>query len=122
MYALQDFLSATRHELLTPLAASRLFKRSTEAVRTAVRNGHIQHRCTVALSSKPVRLISVRSAIDYWDKPLDFAEEIRRLRRCGVVINVDYYLYLVLHTTPVIELSPSPFDELHERPEDDSNY
>ena len=122
VYSLQEYLSKTQHELLTPLAASRLFKRSSEAVRTAVRIGHVASVCTVALSSKPVRLISVNSAIKYWKKPLDFPEEIKRLRLYGVIINVQYYLYFVLHTTSVIVRPTTLLDSLPADGLDDSYY
>ena len=53
-------------EVLTPLGARSLFGKSAEAVRKAVRLGHVVAPLALWATERGVALISLESALDYW--------------------------------------------------------
>ena len=94
-------------EVLTPLAACVLFGRSGEAVRRAVRKGHVNTPFSLAFTAKEVRMIDLRSAEGYWGTERrtgyePWETEVYRMRGYGVVIQVDETEYHVLHPYPLI--------------------
>ena len=93
-------------ELLTPLAASALFEKSPEAVRKAVRNGHVFVRFNLRATEKNVDLIRLDSAIDYWgtQNSHDFEMRLNEMRDNGLTLSVDGLGYNVLHPTPLLTL------------------
>ena len=96
-------------DVLTPIAASTLLGRSSEAVRTAARKGFVQTAFTLCVTGKEVNLIRLDSALAYWGKPTgrgfpDLDGEIERMRGLGVTISVDQVAsYSILHPYPVAE-------------------
>ena len=83
-------------EVVTPQAAARLFCRSPEAVRAAVRGSHVQTLAEIAFTAKPVRLITLRSARDYWEgrvprlAPASLESELHRMREWAVVMELPW--------------------------------
>lgn len=94
-------------EVLTPIAACVLFGRSGEAVRRAVREGHVRTPFSLAFTAKEVRLIDLQSAAAYWstERGIGLAPwetEIAEMRRYGTVIQVHETEYAILHPYPLI--------------------
>lgn len=91
-------------DVLTPQAAARLFCRSEEAVRTAVRKGFVRTACEVAFSGKPVRLVDLKSAQSYWEgrvpclAPGILESELARMGSWAVVLEMSWgERFRVLH-------------------------
>ena len=93
-------------ELLTPLAACRLFRKSPEAIRKAVRNGHVFAPFDLRATDKNVGLIRLDSAIDYWGSQgsNDFDERLDEMRDNGLTLSVQGVGYNILHPTPLLTL------------------
>ncbi len=53
-------------EVLTPVAACELFGKSAEAVRRAVAEGFVKSPGELRFGVRPIRLIDLQSALDYW--------------------------------------------------------
>ena len=90
-------------EVLTPLAACRLFGKSPEAVRKAVRNGHVVVACDLRVTDKTVGLIRLDSAISYWGTQgsNDFDERLNEMRDNGQMMGIWGVGYNILHPTPL---------------------
>ena len=97
--ATKDRARQQSHEVLTPLAAKRLFGKSAEAVRKAVRNWHVEVGFDLWVTDKNVAMIRLHSAIDYWGEPDE--RTLDEMRRNGLTISVDGLGYNILHPTPL---------------------
>ena len=93
-------------EVLTPLGACFLFGRSGEAVRRAVRKGHVETPFSLKFSAKEIRMIDLQSAIAYWAEapwpfrpPLDV--QINEMRHNGITVRFDGMEYDILHLWPL---------------------
>ena len=89
-------------ELLTPLGAASLFKKSPEAVRKAASKGNVDVVFDLWATERNVALILLKSAIRYWGDP-DPAR-LDAMREGGHVLGVDGVAYAVLHPKPLITL------------------
>ena len=91
-------------DVLTPLGACVLFGRSGEAVRRAVREGHVATPFSLSFTSKEVRMIDLKSACSYWAKGLmPTREAIARMRDFGVILRFGGIEYAVLHPSPLVQ-------------------
>ena len=88
------------HEVLSPLGAKKLFGKSAEAIRKAVRNRHVEVGFDHCITDKRVALILLNSAIDYWGQPDDSV--VDKMRENGQTISVDGLVYNILHPTPLV--------------------
>ena len=95
-------------EVLTPLAASRLFERSPEAVRTASRKGLVRTELVIDVERRPVRLVTFESAFTYWgvSRVADFEEQLDLMRANSIVLSIFGRMYRVLHPRPAVEAHP----------------
>ena len=89
-------------EVLTPLGASILFRRSGEAIRRAVREGYVESPFTISWTGKNIRMIELESAEFYWcvntDKsPQSYRQELFRMREDSVLLTFGDKTYRVLH-------------------------
>lgn len=95
-------------DVLTPLGACVLFGRSGEAVRRAVREGHVATPLSLSFTAKEIRLIDLKSARRYWAEDpwptyrRPFKEEIAEMRRFGVTLKFGGIEYAVLHPSPLV--------------------
>ena len=94
-------------EVLTPQAATALFGISASAVRQARLSGHVDCRFTVDLTGRPLHLLDLQSAIEYWrdKKRDDFADVLEDMRENGHVLGVNGIGYNVLHDKPIVRLN-----------------
>ena len=82
-------------DVLTPLAASYLFGRSGEAVRTAARKGHVASPFSFWFDGKEIRMLALNSALDYWGREAasrgsrDLEDELREMRSYGKGLTVE---------------------------------
>lgn len=95
-----------KRELLTPLAASKLFKKSPEAVRKAVRNRQVFVEFNLRPSNRIIVLIQLESAMRYWgtQSSHDFEMRLNEMRDNGMTLSVSGLPYNVLHPTPLLTL------------------
>ena len=94
-------------EVLTPLGAAVLFRRSGEAIRRAVREGLVESPFTISWTGKNVRMIDLESAAFYWgvdtDKsPKSCLSELVRMREDAVLLTFGDKTYRVLHPCPAV--------------------
>ena len=89
-------------EVLTSAAAEYLFGVSGSAVQHARLKGRIHSPVTLDVTGKPVNLIDLESAIEYWQskKRLDFEDVLEDMRENGHLLAVRNTTYNVLHTRP----------------------
>ncbi len=94
-------------EVLTPQAATALFRLSASAVRQARLGGHVYTTFTVDLTGRPLHLLNLESAIEYWGdkKRDDFADVLEDMRENGHVLGVNGIGYNVLHDKPIVRLN-----------------
>ena len=100
-------------DVLTPLGACYLFGRSGEAVRRAVREGHVDTPFSLLITAKAVRLIDLKSAIKYWaadpwpsyNRPME--TEIAEMRRNGFTLKYSTSEYALLHPYPLVVFGSS---------------
>ena len=94
-------------EVLTPQAATALFGISASAVRQARLGGHVYCRFIVDLTGRPLHLLHLQSAIDYWGdkKGDDFADVLDDMREDGHILGVNGIGYNVLHDKPIVRLN-----------------
>ncbi len=57
---------APGRELLTPPGTRTLFGKSAEAIRKAVRLGHVTAECDLEFTDRKTRLLRLNSALEYW--------------------------------------------------------
>ena len=95
------------NELLTPRAARELFGKAEQTVRQAVRLGHVHAPFDLCFSDKKVRLISLKSARDYWGRgdDFDFDERLDQWREEAHLIHVHGSPWTVLHPTLLVTVS-----------------
>ena len=95
-------------EVLTPLAAARLFERSSEAVRTASRKGLVRTELVIDIETRPVRLVTFESAIKYWgvSRVVNVEEQLEQMREHSIVLSVFGGTYRVLHPRSAVEVHP----------------
>ena len=94
-------------EVLAPLGACFLFGRSSEAVRRAVREGHVETPFSLKFSAKEIRMIDLQSAIAYWKegpwlpylRALDV--QIKEMRYNGITVRFEGMEYDILHLWPL---------------------
>ena len=88
-------------DVLTPIAASMLFRRSSEAVRSAARKGYVDSPVALAFTAKHVRLLDLQSACQYWSAHVSTSmkSQLADMRRFGVTIEADGERYCILHLT-----------------------
>lgn len=77
-------------EVVTPLVASIISGRSTEAVRVATMQGHVRVRCLVYAGAQPVRLLDLGDAAAYWSVDDSLVEELRN--QGGPVLDEESWL------------------------------
>ena len=83
-------------EVLTPLGASLLTGRVPEAIRVARAQGHVKVPLVAQFGKHPVRLISLESAIKYWQ--IDpRSHELKQLREAALPIRVNGQTFSILH-------------------------
>lgn len=90
-------------ELLTPLATAQLFGKSPEAVRKAIRVGHLLVAVSLSFTDKHVGLIRLSSAIEHWGEPDE--EALDQMRENGLTLGDINVTYNVLHPKPLHTLS-----------------
>lgn len=95
-------------EVLTPPAASFLFRRSGEAVRTASRKGKVRTELVVDLEGRPVRLVTLESARQYWStsRRPDYDQQLKEMRARATVLDLSGQHYLVLHPSQLVKYHP----------------
>ena len=113
----RDKAAAEGLELLTPLAARTLFRKSSEAIRKAVRLGHVAAPFALWVTDRAVSLISLESAIDYWGPPNYVRLDELRANAHNIAMPagpeemprdmVFYRGYNVLHPAPLVTLRRS---------------
>ena len=88
-------------EVLAPLGACFLFGRSSEAVRRAVREGHVETPFSLKFSAKEIRMIDLQSAIAYWaDRPPSDVQ-INEMRDNRITVRFRGMEYDILHLWPL---------------------
>ena len=112
-----DLHQAAKHEaqdlnleLLTPLAAAELFKKSGATVRRAILEGHIIAPYKLQVTARPVKLIDLPSALKYWknDYRDDLDSDIDRMRTNGQVVNINGAYFNILSTKHLVTNRASP--------------
>ena len=95
-------------DILTPLAASVLFGRTGEAVRTAARKGHVVSPFALAFTAKMIRLLDLESAREYWAESAaeNLEGQLSDMRRIGMTIEVSAQKYRILHPHRLIVRPP----------------
>ena len=88
-------------ELLTPLAAAKLFQKSPEAIRKATRTRHMVVFDLWFMDNK-VPMFRLRSAIEDWGEPDE--QLVTEMRENGLTLGVDHLCYNILHVRPLLEL------------------
>ena len=96
----KDEAQRAGRELLTPIAARKLFGKSPEAVRQAVRNGCIEAEFDLWVTDKNVSMIRLDSAISYWGQPP--GPELQRMRDNCVTIADRSVIYNLLSPRPLL--------------------
>ena len=91
-------------ELLTPLGARTLFGRSAEAIRKAVRLGHVTAECDLEFTDRKTRLLRLDSALDYWGKggDPDFDQRLNEWRSDAHLLLIGGEIWAVLHPTALV--------------------
>ena len=87
-------------DVLTPMAACVLFGRSGEAIRRACREGHVHTQLALAFTGKQIRLIDLKSAVNYWGDeawPGTIASQIEKMKLLGISIVHQGQVYNVCH-------------------------
>ena len=97
------------YELLTPLAACDLFKKSPPTVRRAAAERFVYSPFVLHVSGKPVRLIDLRSAIAYWGPHSE--HRLDEMRANGYLMLIEERGYNILHTEPLITRGDSEEEE-----------
>ena len=103
-------------DVLTPLAASYLFGRSGEAVRTAARKGHVASPFSFWFDGKEIRMLDLKSALDYWGRDTaargfkNLEDELQQMRSYGEHVTVDIFgdTYRILHAGSALVVPASP--------------
>ena len=98
-----------RCELLTPLAACDLFKKSPPTVRRAAAERRVYIAFVLHVSGKPVRLIDLRSAIAYWGPHSE--ERLDEMRANGNLMVIEEREYNILHPGPLVTRGDSEEEE-----------
>ena len=102
-------MSKEPKDVLSPLAACVLFGRSGEAVRRATNEGLVKSPFSLAFTAKRIRMIDLKSALDYWGRdgrPHEdsFKSELAQMRRQGITVCQSAALthYRILHPYPLM--------------------
>ena len=103
--AAKDKARETDRELLTPLAACKLFAKSSPTVRRAIAEGHVYAPFTLDATAKPVSLIQLKSAIAYWGQHDEHL--LNEMRDNGHTLGVSGSVYNVLSPTLLVTLNQS---------------
>lgn len=97
-------------EVLTPLGACVLFGRSTEAVRRAAREGKVRTELVIDFEARPVRLVELQSALQYWKRPNysgNYERGLSSLREAAPVLEVSGQRYKILHPWALARVHPT---------------
>ena len=94
-------------ELLTPKAAKYLFSKKSESTiqKARLADPHVL-KVSTSLHSRPVDLLFLRWAVETWGKPSGFDARLAELRANATTFGVDWAIYLVLHTEPIVMSGP----------------
>ena len=115
--ALREQCRRDGREVLTPKAAMVLFGISDAAVRAARLHGKVKPELTIAVTDKPVHLISLDSALRFWKLPDDMQGTLARMRQYGTTAAVGPEFYNILHADKVVKLNePRPAESEAARP------
>ena len=98
-----------RCELLTPLAACDLFKKSPPTVRRAASERFVYSPFVLHVSGKPVRLIDLQSAIAYWGPRSE--HRLDEMRANGNLMLIEEREYNILHPGPLVTRGDSEEEE-----------
>lgn len=89
-------------ELLTPLAVVSLFGISAAAVRLARMHKVVAAYVRLAVTGKPVELILLDTALQYWRRsPEELEHKLAGYRENGTILAVDSEFYSVLHPSRI---------------------
>ena len=97
-------------EMLTPWAASVLFRLSDAAIRTARLKGQVKVVAVLSPTTRETHLLDLTSAIAYWGKRRseddieDFKGELDRMRACGLTVWSDGQFFRILHPWTFFEI------------------
>lgn len=102
-------------EVLTVLAAITLFGKSGQAIRLATRKGLVKTELVMDFDGKPKRLISLKSAEDYWGRYFYtdqqrkyFSNELEHMRMRSVIVHASGgKYYRLLHPWCLVEPAPT---------------
>ena len=100
--AAKDEARAAGRELLTPLAACRLFNKSAPTVRRAVSEGRVWAPFTLNATGKSMALISLESATSYWEEFTP--DDLEIMRDNGQTLGVKGLVYNILSPEPLVSL------------------
>ena len=96
---------AEGRELMTPRAVVRLFRKAPQTVRQAVRLGQVEAPYTLDATGKPVNLIRLASAVEFWkDVPDDFDECLARMRADAHGLSIYGIGWNILNPEPLASL------------------
>ena len=102
----KDIKSACRDdgsELMTPLAIAALFDISGAAIRMARMHGFIDAYVRLSVTGKPVELILLQTALDYWKRaaPADLEDQLTAYRENGTTLEIDSEFFNLLHSEKI---------------------
>ena len=100
--AAKDEARGLGFELLTPLAAAKLFQKSPEAVRKATRTGRVEVVFDLRVTDRNVAMIRLNSAIEYWGEPDE--QRLGEMRDNGLTMGVSSGVWNILHSKPLLDL------------------
>ena len=99
--AARDEAQASGQELITPLAACKLFKKSAATVRRAVNHGHVWAPYVLQATGTPTNLIDLKSAIHYWNHA--DPDTIHIMRNNGNTLTINGNSYNILSLERLID-------------------
>ena len=98
-------------EVITVLGACILTGRSNAAVRHAAREGLVTTQAIIQFDAKPIRLLSLKSVLAYWDLPTEYKEryekEIESMRKAACVVHCSGWRFRILHPMPLVWEKPA---------------
>ena len=100
---------AAGRELLTPKAASVLFGKAPVTVRRAVAGDYVLGMVRLNFTERPVFLIQLESAIQYWGKPTD-SWLLEQMRDNGHTLGINGVGFNVLSLERLVSLNNSISD------------
>ncbi len=92
------------YEVISPLGTVVLTGRSNVAVRLATREKKVITGLTIWLEKRPVRLLEVKSVLEYWESAIH-ENELEAMREKPFFLEVDGFRFKVLHPDGFISFS-----------------